>query len=235
MRNRPIPVFVCDPQPAVLYGLTGILENADEIELVGSASTTAECLTHADEQESVIYIVDQLPGNVFAPEFIRSLIAGNPTRRVVVYSAHDRVSMIASAYSAGASAFVSKLDDTQALLDVIVTVASLDHPRDRHYPGRLAVALADYYSSGGGAAASPRRLLTKRQLEIYLLVADGHSADAIAAQLDMNPRTVSNQLGIIRRKLDIPREHFRSYAIEYGLVDPDRGDGTSGPPRPRGN
>ena len=38
----------------------------------------------------------------------------------------------------------------------------------------------------------------------------------------MNRRTVGNQLVLIRRKLDIPREHFRSYAIEYGLIDPLR-------------
>ena len=65
-------------------------------------------------------------------------------------------------------------------------------------------------------------MLTKRQLEIFLLVAEGHAPDDIARDLGMNRRTVSNQLVIIRRKLDIPREHFRSYAIEYGLVNPAR-------------
>ncbi len=222
MRRRLIPVYVCDPQPATLHGLTGILEAADRVALVGSSSTAEECIVRPDEQGPVVYVVDQVPGDVFDPTLIRELIAADPTRRIVAYSAHDRVALIAGAYSAGASAFVSKFDSPDVLLDAIAAVAALEHPRDRYYPGDLAVSIADYYSAGGGAAGSPRRLLTKRQLEIFLLIAEGHSPDNIARDLGMNRRTVSNQLVTIRRKLDIPREHFRSYAIEYGLVNPAR-------------
>ena len=221
MVRRLIPVFACDCHPASLHGLIGILEAADGIELIGSALTADACLAGPDEQDSVVYIVDQVPRDVMEATLFQKLLATDPTRRLIAYSAYDHIALVASAYASGASAFVSKLKPQQALLDAIAAVAQLPRRRDRHYPGDVAVDLADFYSDGGGAP-SPRQLLTPRELEIFVLAADGYAQDDIAEALNIHPRTVGNRLVIIRHKLGISREHFRSHAIAFGLIDPNR-------------
>ena len=221
MSRGPIPVFVCDPQPATLHGLTAILEAADGIDLIGSVPTAEACLARPCENDSVVYVVDRVSRAVNDTNLIKQLIAVDSTRRVIVYSAYDHIALIANAYFAGASAFVSKLDPPNALLDAIAAVAQLHQRRQRHYPGQLAVAIADFYADGG-AAESPRRLLTNRQLEIFIRLADGHALNDIAEALNIDPRTVSNQLVKIRRQLDVPREYFRSHAIAHGLINPSR-------------
>ena len=222
MTRSPIPVFVCDPQPATLRGIEQILSAEDTIAVIGSTLDANSRLQGPDPNGPLVYVVDQVPGDVYDTALLEALVAADPTRRVVVYSAYDRIAVIASVYAAGASAFISKLAPQEQLLDAICAVHGHEHPRDRYYPGRLAVELADFYSAGGRAAHSPRSVLTKRQLQIYLRIAEGFSAAQVAEELGMNRRTVGNQLVLIRRKLDIPREHFRSYAIEYGLIDPLR-------------
>ena len=218
---RRIPVFVCDPQPLTRSGIEHAVGADARFSVVGSAANVAAC-AEADDAGPVVYILDQAPGDGYDATLIEKLIAADPTRRVIAYSAYDRIALIANAYSAGASAFVSKLSPADRLLATIETVHRHADARDRYFPGTLAAALANYHCSGGAAAAAPRRLLTRRQLEIYVGAANGQSVDELSARLHMNRRTVGNQLVIIRKKLKIPREHFRSHAIEHGLVDPLR-------------
>ena len=222
MLRSPVRVFICDPHPATLHGIQDFLDRARGFTVVGASTDPAGCLAAPDDPGPVVYVIDQEPADVYDPGLIQGLVDTDPTRRIVVYSAHDRVAVVASMYTAGASAFVHKRTPMDALLEAIEVVAGHAEARDRHYPENLATVLADFYSAGGGAAGSPQRLLSPRQLEIYVLLAEGYSQRDVAARLGMNRRTVSNQVGMIRRKLKIPDEHFRSYAIEYGLVDPLR-------------
>ena len=219
LMRQSLKVFVCDPQPATLSGIERLLTEAGT-SLSGTALSPDRCPPGPDRDGPVLFIVDLAPGNVFDTVFIRSLVTEDPTRRVIVYSAYDRLAVVAGVYEAGASAFVSKLAPPQALLDAIEVVQAHARPRDRYFPGDLATALAEFYTKGRRASGSPRGLLTKRQYEIFMLTVEGVPAAEVAERLGMNRRTVGNQLIMIRRALDIPREHFRSYAIEQGLVDP---------------
>ena len=106
------------------------------------------------------------------------------------------------------------------VLEVIYAVDALADPRERYFPGNLGDTLATYYVSGGPADASPRRLLTNRQLSIFRMIAEGYSVTEVTDELQLNPRTVRNYLVAIRRRLKIPREHFRSCAMEHRLIDP---------------
>ena len=206
----------------MLHGIQDILDDAPGVSVVGAALDPTACLAAPDDDGPVLYVVDQAPADVYNPQLIQGLIATDPGRRIVVYSVYDRMSVVAGAYASGASAFVNKCSPLEELLKALQVVAGHVGARDRYYPDDLATALANYYSSHGGAAGSPRRLLSKRKLQIYLRLAEGYSHQEVAAHFDLNPRTVINQVALIRRKLGIPRDHFRSYAIEHGLVDPLR-------------
>lgn len=220
MTRETVPrVFVCDPIQAIGYGLERVLRRAG-VTFLGSTKDPSSRLTRADSSGPVIYVVDQSPGGVFGPALIKGLLGADPSRRIVAYSSYEDMGMIANAYEAGASAFVRKLASSRELLDAVFAVHALAGPRDRHYPGRLGEALADFYIAGGRAGASPRDLLTDRQLLIFRMVAEGLTRDEVAERLGLQRRSIGNYLGAIRRRLNIPREHFRSHAIEHRLIDP---------------
>ena len=220
MENPSSPrVCICDPHPLMLQGVEGAFRAAG-LDAVSATTDPSPALAAPDADGPFIYFVDHSPGSSFGARLISGLIDTDPTRRVVATSSLEHLSMIAAAYEAGAAAFVSKQAPAARVIAVVLAVHQLAHPRDRHYPGSLAADLADYYIGGGRADASPRRLLTARQLSIFRMVADGRTVKDVATTLGLNRRTVGNHLLAIRRRLNIPREHFRSCAIEHRLIDP---------------
>ena len=219
MERRSPKVFVCDPHPFTLQGVERAFKQAS-LNVVGATTDPQQCLASPDEDGPVIYYVDHSPGGAFGARLVSGLIDTDPTRRVVASSAHGHLPIIASAYEAGACAFVTKHLAPDQVLEVIYAVEALADPRERHFPGNLGNTLAAYYVSGGRADASPRRVLTNRQLTIFRMIAEGFSVTEVADRLQLNPRTVANHLVEIRRRLKIPREHFRSCAIEHRLIDP---------------
>ena len=212
-------MFVCDPHPFTLQGVERAFKLAG-LNVVGATTDPRQCLASPDEDGTVICFVDYSPGGAFGARLVSGLIDTDPTRRVVATSAHERIPIVASAYEAGACAFVTKHLAPEQVLKVIFAVDALADPRERYFPGNLGDTLATYYVSGGPADASPRRRLTNRQLSVFRMIAEGYTVTEVADRLQLNQRTVRNYLVAIRRRLKIPREHFRSCAIEHGLIDP---------------
>ena len=224
-------VFVCDTQPVMLAGIERVLLEAG-LKVVGSTCDVSTCIAEPDALGPLIYVVDQTPGETYSAALIKALMETDPSRRIVVFSAYDHLAMIASAYEAGACAFVNKLSSVRQFLDTVMAVHRLASPRDRYYPVPLATALADFYTTGGRVVNSPRQLLTSREVDVFRMIAEGLTQQQVAEALQLHRRSVGNLLVKIRRKLDIPREHFRSYAIEHGLIDPLRsqpGESRQGP------
>ncbi len=211
-------VFICDPNPFALDGAQRAFRQAG-LNVVGATTDPSTRLTGQDTQRPVIYFVDYTPGEMFGASLITRLLRADASRRIVVYSSLEYVSAIAAAYEAGASAFVRKGVTMHDVLEVIGAVHRLTNGHDRHFPGTLGQDLAVFYVSGGRADASPQELLTGRQLEIFVMVAKGLQVTQIANRLQLDRRTVSNHLVAIRKRLSIPREHFRSCAIENKLID----------------
>lgn len=219
MESRESRVFVCDPHPFTLEGIERAFTRAG-LNVVGATTDPAPCLTERDRDGSVIYFVDYTPGGAFGARLIAGLISADRTRRVVASSAHDHLPLIASAYEAGANAFVTKRVPAAEVIEVILAVDSLPGALDRHFPGNLGNALATYYVDSGRADASPRRLLTNRQLAIFRLIAEGYEVSEVADRLQLNPRTVGNHMVAIRRRLNITRSQFRACAVKHRLIDP---------------
>lgn len=224
-------VFICDPHPFMLQGVEGAFKQAG-LKIVGARRDPSALLTHADEDGPVIHFVDHTPGGPFGARLIRGLIDADPTRRVIANSSYTHLSMIAGAYEAGAAAFLNKQAPSSEALDLVHAVHALVPPRCRVFPGDLAGDLAEYYIEGGAGNASPRRLLTARQLTVFLMIAEGMSVVEVAHRLQVNRRTVGNHMVAIRRRLNIPREHYRSVALEHRLIDPYRPFGEGGEPAP---
>jgi DNA-binding CsgD family transcriptional regulator len=67
---------------------------------------------------------------------------------------------------------------------------------------------------------SPQDILTPREREVLSLVAQGHTANSIAAQLNLGPRTVEWHRERVRRKLGVTtRAELFRVALALGLLD----------------
>ena len=173
-----------DPYPLWVDALAQVLARAG-VDVVGRTSSPNEALALVHEHEP-----DLLVGELHADgserdgwELIARAREARAALRVVVFSGADpRLS--GGALAAGASAYIAKTARGDELALAV-----------RHAFGHAPLA-----EVGGGMSAAA---LTKRELEILRLVAEGHSNAQLAKMLWVTEQTVKFHLSNIYRKLDV--------------------------------
>jgi DNA-binding NarL/FixJ family response regulator len=140
-----------------------------------------------------------------------------PRTRVLVLSAHCRVQDVRDAMNAGASGYVLKADEPEALMEALQHVT-----RGLPYLPRLVArhlsALGETKAVGGVLD-----VLSDRERRIFRLAADCRARPEIAHELCLSRKTVDAYLRSIRRKLGLrDRAELVRFAIGLALVQPVR-------------
>ena len=203
----PLRAVVVDDHPVVRDGLVAMLGSDPEIEVVGVAADGRQALAViADTDPDVVLMDLRMPGGGGA-ESIRALRERDRTRpRILVLTTYDTDRDIRSALEAGADGFLLK--DTRRD-DVIRAVHDLAGGRAVLAPAALAAL----------TGADPRAELSRREVEVLRLVADGCTNRAVATRLGIGEATVKTHLVHVYEKLGVgDRASAVRTAWELGLV-----------------
>lgn len=138
----------------------------------------------------------------------------NPQVKCIVLSEEDDANERERAFSAGASAFCVKRAERE---DVAAAIRQAFDP---------SIYLASTIRAASAPPASPREMLgsvsvtlTKREVEILRLAAEGHSNSQLARMLWVTEQTVKFHLSNIYRKLDVSnRTEASRWAQIHGLL-----------------
>ena len=203
---------VLDPYPLWLDAMEVVL-NRVGVTVVGKTSSGSEALRMIEDRKPKLLSVeiDPLPGEPSGLDVLRQVRSCPTELRAIVVSTHHDTGHIDSALAAGASAYVLKSahpDD----------VASAVRQAFEH-----SVFLPGAESPREQPREAPRRQkpggLTRRELEILRLVAEGHSNAALARQLWVTEQTVKFHLSNVYRKLDVTnRTEASRWAQLNGLL-----------------
>jgi DNA-binding NarL/FixJ family response regulator len=182
------------------------------ITVVGTATSGREGLALVTEHRPDVLVTGiQMPeGDLDGIELVRKGNEVVPTLRPVVLSVYDDTKHIDAALAAGAVAYVIKTA----------------HPDDLRSAIRQAFAHSVYLPGSRPAAAQAARVatedlpdLTRRELEILQLVAEGHSNTQLAKMLWVTEQTVKFHLSNVYRKLDVSnRTEASRWAQLHGLL-----------------
>jgi DNA-binding NarL/FixJ family response regulator len=177
-----VTVLLADDHRIVAEGLKRILE--PEFELLGVVEDGRALLAAARKLKPDVIVSDISMPELNGVEALEELKMENPAVRVVFLTMHHNVAYARQAMEAGALGYVIK---HSAAEELILAVRAAAAGRTYVTP---AIAGELLQSMRSGEGADPVRKLTLRQREILRLLVDGHSAKAIAARLDISPRTV---------------------------------------------
>ena len=208
-----LDAVVLDPHPIWLDAVEMVLARIGATVVV-KTSSAREAL-HAIEREQPQLLTLELEASAGEPdgfEVIRRARTLAPGIRAIVLSAHHDTAHIDAALAAGAAAYVVKTA----------------HPDDVASAVRQAFEHSVYLAGGGrpAAGAAPRTStsdlpggLTRRELEILRLVAEGHSNSQLARMLWVTEQTVKFHLSNIYRKLGVAnRTEASRWAQLNGLL-----------------
>jgi DNA-binding NarL/FixJ family response regulator len=229
-----ISVLVADDHSLVRAGFRSILGDEDDIDVVGEATDGAQAVEAAVRQRPDVVLMDiRMPG-MDGLEATRRITADPRLRgtKVVVLTTFDLDEYVFGALKAGASAFLLKGVEPQALIDAVRTVAGGDALLEPSVTRRLIEAYVKGQAVPPPTGAPLPATLTAREVQILRLIAAGWTNQEIAVHLFISPLTCKSHVSRILAKLDArDRIQLVVLAYESGLVIPGQADGLPGVPQ----
>jgi len=226
-----ISVLVVDDHSLVRAGFRSILGDEDDIDVVGEARDGAEAVQAAMRDRPDVVLMDiRMPGTDGLVATRR--ITAEPSLqsvKVIVLTTFDLDEYVFGALKAGASGFLLKGVEPQALIDAVRTVAGGDALLEPGATRRLIEAYVTGQQAPAPATGAGRPLpvaLTSREQEILRLIAAGWTNHEIAGHLFISPLTCKSHVSRILTKLEArDRIQLVVLAYESGLVVPGQAVG----------
>ena len=176
-------VFLAVDRPLLRECLALVLKQ-EGFEIAGQAASREEAFAHPSLTLAEVVLLDLVPGNGDAFGVVKGLSKqGIPS---VICSMRADSTSIRAVFAAGASAYVTQEDEPKHLFEAIHAVSA-----GRSYVSpRAGAALARKISSSENSVSGEE--LSRQQWQIYQRLAQGESAEEIAARLHVSPRTVES-------------------------------------------
>lgn len=182
----------------------------------------------ADDGQSGVDMVNDLSPEIVVLDITMPIMDGltalkiikqdKPETKVIMLTMHGESNVIREAISSGASAFITKDAPMAEVVDLVDRVANGEIMSSEIAQGLLDGSQLlngkDIIGPNGSTIEADVNLLTKRELEILQLIADGQAPSEIAQELFISVKTVKNHLASIYEKLDT---HDRTQAVLTGI------------------
>ncbi len=214
-----IRVMVVDDHEVVRTGLKAILEIEDDMEVVGEASSADSAVREATRLNPDVVLMDVRMEGASGIEACRMIKSANPRPNVLMLTSFAEEEAVLSAIVAGASGYLLKNVGRPDLLKAIRAVASGQNLLDTAVTGKVMEKLAQLTTRNQDQTAE---VLSEREREVLLLVAEGLTNKDIAARLVISENTARNHVSRISEKLGLSRRSEAAvFAAEHGLLKKD--------------
>ena len=218
---NPYRVVLADDHAMFRQGVKRILQDADELEVVGEASDGIELLEVSKEMSPDMVIVDISMPNLRGLEATREIKAIFPNVKVLILTMFRSKEYVHGAISAGAEGYLLKEDADTELFVAVEKIRQGGRYISPILSGELTHELI--HVGHEGESASSGNFLTLREKEVLKLIAEGKSHKEIADLLFISVRTVDHHRANIMRKLNIKdTANLTKYAIQEGYTSVTR-------------
>lgn len=222
-------IVIIDDHQLFREGVKKILDFEDSFEVVAEGDDGTEAVELVRQYQPDVIIMDINMPNVNGVEATKQLIEQYPEAKVIILSIHDDENYVTHALKTGASGYLLKEMDADALIEAVRIVAdggSYLHPKVTHNLvneyRRLAAEASgvSVHSFQQLEVCRPLHLLTRRECEVLQLLADGKSNRGIGEALFISEKTVKNHVSNILQKMNVnDRTQAVVVAIKNGWVE----------------
>jgi two-component system NarL family response regulator len=212
--DDPIRVLVVDDHALFRRGLQMVLEQEEDIDVVGEAGDGAEAVEKAAETMPDIVLMDvRMPkrGGIDSCTAIKDAV---PSCKIIMLTISDEEADLYDAIKAGASGYLLKeisIEEVAAAIRAVNEGQSLISPS---MASKLLSEFATMIKRTDDRQQVPTPRLTDREMEVLKLVAKGMNNRDIAKQLFISENTVKNHIRNILEKLQL---HSRMEAVVYAV------------------
>jgi DNA-binding NarL/FixJ family response regulator len=218
-QTAPIRVILADDHPILRSGLRLLLGAEPDLEVVGEANNGIEAVEQTTRLRPDVVVMDIAMPGMSGLEATRRISQLEVGARVLILTVHAEEQYLLPVVQAGGSGYVLKSQADTDLLEAIRAVhrgeVFLDQPAQK-------MLLEDYLNQvKAGKEIDSYQTLSEREREVLKLTAEGYTAQEIADQLVLSPKTVDTYRGRVMDKLNLHhRAELVKYALRKGLLQP---------------
>lgn len=201
-----IRILVVDDHPVVRAGICALLATGDDLHVIAQATSGEEAVRqHAQHQPDITLMDLRLP-ETSGVEAIRRIRLQSPKAGIIVLTTYEGDEDIYQAVEAGAAGYLIKNMPEETLFRAIRRV----HAGKRYLPPPVSETLN---------ARVPNSSLSRREVDVIQLIAQGLSNFEIAQQLGISEGTVKWHVSVILARLNVrDRTQAVVLASQRGLI-----------------
>ena len=209
-----IKILLADDHPIFINGMSALLNEINDFEVVGGALNGAETIELATKLKPDIILTDvQMPvkNGIEATKEIHKRF---PEIKIIAITMLNESMNIKKMLEAGASGYVLKTIEKEELIAVIRKVMT----GEKHFSPEVTTQLLNNFSNKF-SSQNPADILTKREKEILALIANGLTDKEIAELVFLSPLTIITHRKNILSKLGLKNKvELTRFAIEHNLI-----------------
>lgn len=213
----PYHLYIVDDHQLVIDGLENILNNTDDLKLIGSANDGKRGAEMVDALKPDLVLMDIDMPVLNGIDAAREILSKNPDQKIMMLSMYGERSLLERLMKLGIQGFLLKNTDKEELLQGIYRVLK----GKKYYQAELLEGVV----SGKAPELNNQQLalmqrLSQRETEVLKLIAQGMTSKEIAEKLFLASRTVETHRKNIHAKLEV--KHMAGlirFAIKAGMVD----------------
>jgi len=214
--SSPIRILICDDQSLFREGVKAALSSQAGFEIVGEAADGREGIELAALLEPSVILMDVAVPVLKGFEATQRIRKLQPSAKILMFSVQDDDDVVVRCLDAGALGYLLKGSSIEELVEAIRQVN-----RGRYYVSpRLRTPAVNQALRFPGESKTGYDLLSGREREVLVLLAEGVMVKDVAQRLDVSVKTVEAHKYNLMRKLNLHgRGEIIRYAIRRHLVE----------------
>lgn len=194
-------ILIADDHAMVRDGVKNLIRQNKDLTVIGEAHSGNEALELFDKLQPDLLILDISMPDMNGMEVSRAILARNPNANIVVLSMYDDEDYISRCLEYGVKGYVVKNESGSELEYAIKTVL-----QGKNYFSRQAQdVIFKKYTQNVARKKNPEDniKLTRRELEIIKLIAEGMTSQEMADKLFISHRTVETHRANLMKKIGV--------------------------------
>jgi len=213
--SEPIRILLVDDHKIVRQGVRAFFDALEGIEVIGEAGSGAEAVKMVEERVPDVVLMDLIMPGMDGVEATRLAKSISPRTQIVVLTSYHDDEHIFPALQAGALSYILKDVEMDELADAVFKASRGEATLHPQVASRVIQELHGRKKNESTLDID----LTKREMEILKLIAQGMSNSEIAEKFVISKYTVKGHVSNILSKLHLAdRTQAAIYAWQQGVV-----------------